>query len=352
VAEPLLSVQDLTVEFGRGKSAVQAVDHVSFEVARGTTVGLVGESGSGKSATALSLLRLLPSPPARVVSGSAYLEGRDLLALSESELRKQRGGTVGFVFQDPLTSLNPVMTVGEQVAEAIRLHTSARRRQAWDRAVEALDRVHIPNAPQRARDYPHQFSGGMRQRVMIAMALASRPKLLLADEPTTALDVTIQAEILDLLSELRQTLGLAILLITHDLGVVSEVCQDVLVMYAGQIVERGPAAELFTSPKHPYTQGLLASLPQVTEGEQLRLQAIQGAPPSLSEPPSGCRFHPRCPKAFAECRVTEPTEVQFSSTRAARCLLYGGGQPEEQLGVPETGSSEWGRPPQRPSMWQ
>jgi oligopeptide/dipeptide ABC transporter ATP-binding protein len=325
LSRELLQVRGLTTAFparGRKGPAGQllAVDAIDFEIARGETLGLVGESGCGKSMTALSLIRLVP-PPGRITSGSAIFEGRDLLRLSEPDMRKVRGARIGFVFQEPMTALNPVFTIGEQVSEALFVHGMASKSEARARAVALLDAVRIPDPARRARDYPHQLSGGMRQRALVAAAVACRPALVIADEPTTALDVTIQAEILDLLREMRDEFGLAMLLITHDLGVVAEMTDRVAVMYAGRIVESGPVGDVLRSPMHPYTRGLLDSLPGRVPGE--RLKAIGGTVPVLSDLPAGCAFAPRCPSRFERCDTARPDAVMVGSAHSARCFLHG-----------------------------
>jgi len=321
---PVLSIRNLHVEFPTKRGVVRAVSGLDLDLWPGRSLGLVGESGSGKSVTALAILRLLPCPPARTSADRIELNGEDLMAASPSRMREVRGAEVGMIFQDPMTSLNPSMTVGQQVAEALSQHHLATKREARRLAVEALARVRIPNAERVARQYPHTLSGGLRQRVMIAMAIAPRPVLLIADEPTTALDVTVQAEILDLLRELRAEYALTVLLITHDLGVVSEFCDEVAVMYAGRIVERAPAERLFSSPKHPYTLGLLASLPGLSppQGGRQRLNAIPGQPPDPASIPSGCPFHPRCPRAMPACSAQEPPEVELDAKQQVSCLLY------------------------------
>ncbi len=301
---PLLEVTDLTTEFRTNFATFRAVDGISFAIPQGKTVGLVGESGCGKSVTALSILRLV-AEPGRIVGGEVRYGGRDLLALPEGEMRRIRGNKISIVFQEPMTSLNPVLTAGEQVAEAVRLHQGKSRRDAAAATVEMFRLVGIPSPEERVRAYPHQLSGGMRQRVMIAMALACRPDLLIADEPTTALDVTIQAQILDLLARLQAELGMAILLITHDLGVVAETCEDVIVMYAGRIVEHAPAAQLFAAPRHPYTAGLLRSVPRLGDRGD-RLQEIPGTVPPPGALPPGCKFQDRCPSVQDRCRAEEP----------------------------------------------
>ena len=306
VSEPaLLELRDLRTVFDTSEATVRAVDGVSFRLSSGGTLGIVGESGCGKSVMALSILRLLPVPPGRIAGGQILFEGRDLLALPEREMRALRGKSIGMVFQEPMTSLNPVYTVGRQVSEVLELHEHLSRKDAQARAVELLKMVGIPAPEQRVDSYPHELSGGMRQRVMIAMAIACRPQLLIADEPTTALDVTIQAQILDLLARLRAELGMGIMLITHDLGVVSEFVDEVLVMYAGKVVEHAPAAALFASPFHPYTKGLLASVPGASQ-QRRRLLTIEGMVPNLANLPAGCRFRDRCPEAVSRCAIEEP----------------------------------------------
>ena len=316
---PLLSVEHLTTVFPHGATLAAAVDDVSFDVRTGETLGLVGESGSGKSVTALSIMRLV-RPPGRIAAGQVRFNGRDLLTLSEGDMRAVRGKDIGFVFQEPATALNPVFTVGNQIAEALRVHGLAGRREADSRAVELLDAVGIPQPAQRARDYPHQLSGGMRQRAMIAIAIACRPSLVIADEPTTALDVTIQAQILELLRDMKAAFRLSLLLITHDLGVVAETADRVAVMYAGRIVEVGPVGAIFSSPQHPYTRGLLASIPGTSAGRRLR--AIEGAVPVPGAFPPGCAFHPRCPDRFAPCDSVPPPEFVTGTERTARCYLH------------------------------
>ena len=315
----LLAVRDLQVRFATDDGVVGAVDGVSFEVRRGEIVALVGESGCGKSVTAQSLIGLTRSPNA-TITGSALFEGRDLIAASDAELRAVRGAQIAMVFQDPMTSLNPVYRIGDQIAEALRAHRSISRRDATARAVELLEAVGIPNPSRRVRDYPHEFSGGMRQRVMIAMALALQPRLLIADEPTTALDVTIQAQILDLLRTLNREHGVAVLLITHDLGVVAELAERVVVMYAGQVVEQAGLQELFSTPGHPYTWGLLGSIPRLDQPRPERLAQIPGQPPSLLAPPAGCRFAPRCAHAFDQC-ARPPQLHAAEGSHLVRCWL-------------------------------
>jgi len=306
--ERLLDIRGLKTHFATDEGWVHAVDGVDLALDRGETLGVVGESGCGKSVTALTVMRLLATPPARIVAGEILWRGRDLVPLPQDAMCRIRSKEIAMVFQEPMTSLNPVYTVGEQVAEVIRLHQGLGRRAAMARAVEMLRVVHIPHPERRVRDYPHQFSGGMRQRVMIAMALACEPQLLIADEPTTALDVTIQAQILELLAELKSKLGMAVMLITHAMGVIAETTQRVAVMYAGKVVEEAPVAELFRAPRHPYTRGLIRSIPRIDLAavRKERLEAIPGVVPSLLEPPAGCRFAPRCAHAREECRETPP----------------------------------------------
>src|SRR5271155_5484750 len=294
-AEPILEVADLRTWFFTRDGVVRAVDGVSFHVIPGETLAIVGESGCGKSVTALSILRLIPSPPGRIVSGAIRFAGRDLLGLSEAEMRQVRGNEISMIFQEPMTSLNPVLTIGRQIAETLTLHQGLGHRAALAKAADMLRLVHIPEADRRIGEYPHQLSGGQRQRVMIAMALACDPKLLLADEPTTALDVTIQAQILALLRDLQERFSMGLLLITHDLAVVAENAQRVIVMYAGRIVENAPVRELFARPAHPYTRGLLDSIPTAGGPVRRRLRAIEGIVPDLRKPPPGCRFAERCP---------------------------------------------------------
>ncbi len=321
-APPLLQVEHLRTYFRTRAAGVvaRAVDDVSFRIAAAETVGLVGESGCGKSVTALSILRLIDRP-GQIEAGSRILfEGVDLLGLDDEGIRRVRGNRIAMVFQEPMTALNPVFTIGDQVAEVARVHADASRRAAWDRAVEMLAVVGIPDPRQRARDYPHQLSGGMRQRVLIAMALVMNPALLIADEPTTALDVTIQAQILELLTTLQHRLGLAILLITHDLGVIAESASRVMVMYGGQIVEEAPVRELFANPRHPYTEGLLAAIPRLGQPRH-RLAVIPGTVPPPTAWPSGCRFRDRCPYAWQRCAIEPPPEYPVAAGHGARCHL-------------------------------
>jgi len=314
----LLEVRDLETVFALNGRHVHAVNHVSFAIDAGRVLGLVGESGCGKSMTALSLMRLVPAP-GRVAGGRVLLDGRDLMAVSESEMRAVRGAGLAMIFQEPMTALNPVFTVGSQIAEALRLHRRMSRGQAWERATALLDEVGIPEPARRAHDYPHQLSGGMRQRVMIAIAISCEPRVLIADEPTTALDVTIQAEILELLRALRERHGMALLLITHDLGVVAEQADEVAIMYAGRIVEQAPVTDLFDRPLHPYTQALLRSMPGVAVRRE-RLEAVPGTVPDLLHLPSGCAFHDRCPLAIEECAARVPPLEEKAAQHRAACI--------------------------------
>jgi peptide/nickel transport system ATP-binding protein len=321
VMEPLLSVRNLVTEFHADEGVLRAVDDVSFDIPVGGTLGVVGESGCGKSVMSLSILRLV-RPPGRIVSGQIVFEGRDLLTLTERDMRAIRGARIAMIFQEPMSSLNPVYSVGEQIIESMVLHQKRSRAEAWARAVELLALVGIPSPSERAHAFPHQLSGGMRQRVMIAMALACEPRLLIADEPTTALDVTIQAQILALLASLRQRLGMAVMLITHDLGVVAEFVDEVVVMYAGRVVERAPVRALFARPLHPYTQGLLRSVPSYGDNARAaRLPTIPGVVPDLRRLPSGCRFRDRCDRAFERCREHEPQLGARGGDRLVRCHL-------------------------------
>jgi len=321
-ASPLLRVENLRTHFHTRDGVVRAVDGVSFDVLPGETLAIVGESGCGKSVTSMSILRLLPMPPARIAEGRIEFDGRNLLDLTEPEMRKVRGNLISMIFQEPMTSLNPVLTIGRQIAEALVLHRGMTEKAALNRAAEMLRKVHIPEAERRLAQYPHELSGGMRQRVMIAMALACGPRLLIADEPTTALDVTIQAQILELMLELRDETGASIILITHDLGVVAEIAHRVVVMYAGRKVEEAPIEELFASPRHPYTRGLLGSMPHLGDSVNetgKRLVEIPGMVPSLKEPPPGCLFAPRCPSATGRCTVEAPPLELHAPRHWAAC---------------------------------
>jgi oligopeptide transport system ATP-binding protein len=318
---PLLEVKNLKTHFFTPDGVVKAVNGVSYTLDDGESLGLVGESGCGKSVSALSLMRLIPTPPGRIVEGEVILDGRDLLKLSDEDIRRVRGNDVAMIFQDPMTSLNPVLTIGRQISEALELHKSMNRSQARERTIELLELVGIPSARSRVDDYPHQFSGGMRQRVMIAMALSCEPKILLADEPTTALDVTIQAQILDLIKRLRSELGMAVVLITHDLGVVAGIADKICVMYSGYIVESAPAGDLFANPRHPYTLGLLRSIPRIDEPRREKLIPIEGLPPDLIDAPPGCPFQPRCVYAVDRCREENPSLEPVSRGHLIACWV-------------------------------
>ena len=322
--EIVLEVNDLKTQFFTRDGVVRAVDGVSFKVHKGEVLGLVGESGCGKSMTSLSVMRLIPQPPGKIVNGQIYLQDgatrRDILQLDESEMQQIRGRAISMIFQDPMTSLNPVLTVGFQLTEPLKIHFHWSEDKARARAIELLQQVGIPAAAERLNDYPHQFSGGMRQRVMVAMSLVCDPKMLIADEPTTALDVTVQAQLLELIKSLNRELGTAVLIITHDLGVVADLCDTVMVMYAGQIIESGTADQIFDSPKHPYTIGLMQSVPRLGPAVRERLNPIEGLPPDLIAPPPGCRFRPRCPLAFEKCNEPPPL-IAVDGEHQAACWL-------------------------------
>ena len=317
----LLEVKDLRTYFNTRDGVVKAVDGVSYDIQEGETLGLVGESGCGKSVSALSILRLIASPPGRIVGGSVEFEGRDLMKLSDAEMRRVRGNDIAMVFQEPMTSLNPVLTIGRQLTEGLELHLKMSKGDARSRAAELLTMVGIADAAQQLKNYPHQFSGGMRQRVLIAMALSCNPKLLIADEPTTALDVTIQAQILELLQKLSAEMGTSVLIITHNLGVIARYANRVNVMYAGKIVEGATARELFTNPQHPYTKGLLKSVPRLDQDRTKKLSTIEGSPPDLINLPQGCAFQPRCAYAVAECSVSVPPLTDRGDGHVAACFV-------------------------------
>ncbi|MFB0505888.1 MAG: ABC transporter ATP-binding protein [Thermodesulfobacteriota bacterium] len=321
----LLQVQELKTYFYTFEGVAKAVDDVSFYLNKRETLGLVGESGCGKSVTALSIMRLVPEPPGRIVYGKVYFDGKNLLKLSMSDMRGIRGKRISMIFQEPMTSLNPVFTIGDQISEMFVLHQKLSKRESWDRAIEMLKLVQIPAPERRVHEYPHQLSGGMRQRAMIAMALSCDPEILIADEPTTALDVTIQAQVIDLMMKLKEDFAAAIILITHALGVVAEIAQRIEVMYAGKIVEEAQTLAIFEDPKHPYTQGLLRSIPKLGQRAQhgrQRLQEISGIVPSLYELPSGCSFYPRCPNAMAICQENAPKLIDLGNGHWVRCWLY------------------------------
>jgi oligopeptide/dipeptide ABC transporter ATP-binding protein len=339
---PLLEITDLKTYFYGDDVVAKAVDGVNMRVNRRSTLGIVGESGSGKSITALSVMRLIPQPPGKIVSGTIMFDGRDLLKLREREMRAVRGNQISMIFQEPMTSLNPVFTVGDQIAEVFRIHRGMSRRDALSEAVRMLELVRIPAPKQRVHNYPHQMSGGMRQRVMIAMALACNPDLLIADEPTTALDVTVQAQILDLMSDLKESYGSSVMLITHDLGVVAEISDEVAVMYAGQRVEYAKTDDLFEKPMHPYTMGLLDSRPRLSDVDgKEKLRPILGSVPSPVAHPTGCRFHPRCPYSTPECSAEMPMIREIESGHWARChwveKILEGTQPRHSVEVKAAG---------------
>lgn len=317
----LIEVRNLQTQFFTQDGIVHAVNGINYEVAEGETVAIVGESGSGKSVGVMSLIRLIPEPPGKIVNGEVNFDGQDLLKLNEEELRQIRGNRIAMIFQDPMTSLNPVLTIGRQITEALELHLNMNREESRARAIELLELVGIPDAGPRLDDYPHQFSGGMRQRVMIAMGLSCNPQLLIADEPTTALDVTIQAQIVDLVTRLQSELGMAIIWITHDLGVVAGLADRVLVMYAGFIVEEGPVDVIYGQPRHPYTLGLLRSIPRLDLGRQKRLIPIEGLPPDLLDPPQSCPFAPRCPFVVDKCLEENPPLMAISAVRKSACWV-------------------------------
>ena len=320
-SETLLEIKDLCVEFKTMAGTVHAVDHLSYTLHRGEKLGIVGESGSGKSVSSLAMMQLIPNPPGKVTGGQILYNGKDLVKLSEREMQKIRGNEISMIFQEPMTSLNPIIRCGKQIAESLRLHRGMKKKEAMEEAIKMMQAVGIANPQVRAYEYPHQMSGGMRQRVMIAMALACQPQILIADEPTTALDVTIQAQILDLIRDLNQEMNTSVVFITHDLGVVSELCDTVIVMYNGHIVEKAPVADIFREPLHPYTQGLLSAIPRITK-ERKPLSTIEGMVPNPVERIKGCRFWPRCPKACDRCRKEEPPVFSAGENRQVRCWLY------------------------------
>jgi oligopeptide transport system ATP-binding protein len=336
----LLEVQDLGTQFDTADGVVRAVNGVSFSIHEGETLGIVGESGCGKTVTALSIVRLIPEPPGRIVSGRVLFRGRDLLSVGVQEMCEIRGAKIGFIFQDPMTSLNPVLTIGEQIIEALELHVDADPKYTRQRAIELLQLVGIPDAEDRLDDHPHLFSGGMRQRAMIAMALCCSPHLLIADEPTTALDVTIQAQILDLVKRLKQDIGLAILWITHDLGIIAGLADRVLVMYAGYIVESAGVKDLYRDPRHPYTLGLLSSIPRLDDDTRTALTPIEGVPPDLVDMPSGCPFHPRCTYATLRCSQTMPEPRKVGADHVVACWVD---VPKVSVPEPEREVAVWSR---------
>jgi oligopeptide/dipeptide ABC transporter ATP-binding protein len=321
---PLLHLNHLKTHFFTVEGTAKAVDDVSFSLNKGDTIGLVGESGCGKSVTALSIMRLVKDPPGKIVSGEILFDGTDLLQIPASRMKSIRGKRIAMIFQEPMTSLNPVYTIGDQIAEMLLVHENLNKKESWERAVDMIAKVQIPVPKRRAHEYPHQLSGGMRQRAMIAMALACKPEILIADEPTTALDVTVQAQILDLMQQLKEEFGTAIILISHDLGIIAETVERIVVMYAGKVVEEGPSLSVFDAPKHPYTKGLFKSRPKIGERSQYgrrRLLEIQGAVPNLFQLPGGCAFHTRCVEAVEICRQTSPELISTSDNRKVRCHL-------------------------------
>ena len=318
---PLLEVKNLQTQFFTQDGVVHAVNDISYELNPGETLGIVGESGSGKSVGVMSVMRLIPMPPGKIVGGEVLFEGTDLLKVSEDEIRSIRGNKIAMIFQDPMTSLNPVLTIGKQISEAVQLHLGMDKKQAKQRTIELLEMVGIPSAEQRFDNYPHQFSGGMRQRAMIAMGLSCNPQLLIADEPTTALDVTIQAQIIDLVNRLRDEIGMAIIWITHDLGVVAGLADRVLVMYGGRIVEEAPVVELYQNPRHPYTLGLLGSIPRLDELRPEKLESIDGLPPDLVDYPKGCPFYARCHYRIDQCQESPPPLVSVGPGHKSACII-------------------------------
>ena len=319
MSEKILEIKDLTIQYQSRKSVVEAVNHIDLDVEKGKTLGLVGETGAGKTTTALGIMQLIPDPPGKIVSGKILFEGKDLTQCQKQDMRKIRGKQISMIFQDPMTALNPIMTVGEQIAEVIHMHEKLSAHEAEEKAKQMLEKVGIPG--ERYSEYPHQFSGGMKQRVVIAIALACNPSLLIADEPTTALDVTIQAQVIDMMNKLKTDLGTSMILITHDLGVVAEICDNVAIMYAGEIVESGTAEDIFNHATHPYTLGLFGSIPDLDEDKE-RLQPIMGLMPDPSNLPKGCKFAPRCPHRTEACEAQAIQNYKMSDTHCVRCLLY------------------------------
>lgn len=320
-SEKILEIKDLCVEFKTVEGTVKAINHLNYTLHKGEKLGIVGESGSGKSVSSLGIMQLIPNPPGEIVGGEILYKGQDLVKKSEKDMQKIRGNEISMIFQEPMTSLNPIIKCGKQIAESLRLHRGMNKKEAMEEAIRMMQAVGIANPEVRAHEYPHQMSGGMRQRVMIAMALACQPQILIADEPTTALDVTIQAQILDLINELKEKLGTSVMMITHDLGVIAEVADDVMVMYAGKVVEYGSADDIFESPKHPYTSGLMNCIPKLTDEDHTRLDVIKGMVPSFDQMPKGCAFCPRCSEAKDICRERMP-ELMDVNGHKVRCFKY------------------------------
>ncbi|MCR5469042.1 MAG: ABC transporter ATP-binding protein [Lachnospiraceae bacterium] len=322
-SEKLLEIKDLCVEFNTVEGTVSAINHLNYELKKGEKLGIVGESGSGKSVSSLGVMQLIPNPPGKITNGEIIYKGEDIVKKSEKEMQAIRGNEISMIFQEPMTSLNPIIKCGTQIAESIRLHRGLKKKDAFNEAIEMMRAVGIANPAVRAHEYPHQMSGGMRQRVMIAMALACRPQILIADEPTTALDVTIQAQILDLIRDMNEKMNTSVIFITHDLGVVRELCDTVIVMYTGRIVEKAPVDELFHSPKHPYTVGLLNAIPKITK-DRPPLETIEGSVPNPTEKIEGCSFWPRCPHATERCKKEEPPVIDIAENRQVKCWLFDG----------------------------
>ena len=333
-SETILEIKELQVQFNTVEGTVLAINHLNYVLHKGEKLGIVGESGSGKSVSSLGVMGLIPNPPGKITDGQILYKGKDLVKASEKEMQKIRGNEISMIFQEPMTSLNPIHKCGAQIAESLRLHRGMDKKAAMQEAIHMMELVGIANPEARAHEYPHQMSGGMRQRVMIAMALACQPQILIADEPTTALDVTIQAQILDLIRELNEKFNTSVIFITHDLGVVSELCETVIVMYDGKVVEKAPVRDIFADPKHPYTKGLLAAIPRVTK-DRPPLETIEGAVPNPTEYIPGCSFWPRCPYATETCRAKEPAEVEISQDRAVKCWLYAQSGVKEAAGDDE-----------------
>ena len=321
-AETILEIKDLCVEFQTVEGTVHAVDHLNYTLHKGEKLGIVGESGSGKSVSSLGMMQLIPNPPGRITGGEILYHGKDLVKASEKEMQKIRGNEISMIFQEPMTSLNPIIKCGKQIAESLRLHRGMKKKEAMEEAVRMMRAVGIANPEVRAHEYPHQMSGGMRQRVMIAMALACQPQILIADEPTTALDVTIQADIIDLLKDIQKEFGMAVIMITHDLGIVANIAKKIIVMYAGKVVETGSSQDIFYRPRHPYTKALLRAVPRLDTEEEQSLESIEGTPPNMIDPPAGCAFSTRCAQCMRICQKSEPPMFEFEDGHTAQCWLY------------------------------